>query len=192
MMMGYCFGKVFTITEGHKRKKVLLMSGAAIILFFIILRAWNVYGNPEHWSTQKNTFYTFLSFINTHKYPPSLLYMCMTIGPALLFLAWAGNKKNRLTRIITVYGRVPFFYYVLHFFLIHIIATMFYMARGHSLAEPRHTDSLLVPNFVVPGEGVPLWAVYLLWLMIVAMLYPVCKWFSEYKQTHKAWWLSYL
>jgi uncharacterized membrane protein len=109
MMLGYCFGRLFTKFEGVQRKKVLTWLGAGIVLFFIALRATNVYGDAQHWSTQKNATFTLFSFINTVKYPPSLLYMCMTIGPAILFVAWWGTVKNGFTRFVTVYGRVPFF-----------------------------------------------------------------------------------
>src|SRR5688572_19853640 len=118
MIVGYCFGKVFCSKEGAARRKMLTWIGLSVILLFIILRATNEYGDPSDWAQQKNTMFTFLSFLNTHKYPPSLLYMSMTIGPAILFLAWVGNVKTWLTRVITVYGRVPFLYYILHFFLL--------------------------------------------------------------------------
>lgn len=192
MMVGYCFGKLFKLYEGEQRKKVLTWIGISTILFFIILRAANIYGNPEPWTVQKNGVFTFLSFIDTHKYPPSLLYMCMTIGPAILFIAWLGNIKNGLTRFITVYGRVPFFYYVLHFYLIHVLTTLAFLSRGHSLTEKIKSAQGLDIKFLVPGEGYSLWVVYAVWLFVVLALYPACKWFSEYKKTHTQWWLSYL
>jgi uncharacterized membrane protein len=192
MMLGYCFGRLFTAYEGRERRRVLTWLGLGIILFFIVLRATNLYGNPEPWTVQKNGMFTFLSFIDTHKYPPSLLYMCMTIGPAILFIAWAGHVKNGLTRFITVYGRVPFFYYVLHFYLIHLLATLAFLSRGHSLTEKLQTPPGFDLKFVVPGEGYPLWVVYAVWIFVVLCLYPACKWFSEYKKTHRQWWLSYL
>ena len=199
MIMGYCFGKLFTVYEGLKRKKILTWLGVGIILFFIALRLTNYvgsrfhYGDPFLWSTQKNSLYTFLSFMNLQKYPPSLLYMCATIGPAILFVAWFGEIKSKFSKIITVYGRVPFLYYVLHFFLIHAVAAVFYLSRGHSFAEGVKPQTGFLPNFMSPQEGVSLAAVYLIWILIVASLYPVCKWFSDYKQSHREkWWLSYL
>jgi uncharacterized membrane protein len=195
MMLGYCFGKLFTKFEGVQRRKVLTALGLGIILFFIVLRATNWYGDAQHWSTQKNGVFTVLSFINTVKYPPSLLYMCMTIGPAILFIAWWGNVKNGAIKFITVYGRVPFFYYVLHFTLLHVLATAAFFMRGHSFAEATQSSKgapFPPPNFTVPGEGYSLWVVYAIWIFVFVSLYPLCKWFSEYKQTHKQWWLSYL
>ena len=194
MMLGYCFGKLFTMYEGINRKKVLTWLGVGTILFFIALRATNAYGDAQHWSAQKNRLFTFFSFINTVKYPPSLLYMCMTIGPAILFVAWMGSIKNSLTKFITVYGCVPFFYYVFHFYLIHALSAIFFLLRGHSFTEGVYTDpnAPFSFNFTVPGEGYSLWVVYAVWLFVVLLLYPLCKRFGNYKRTHKQWWLSYL
>jgi hypothetical protein len=179
--------------ESGQRTKMLVMLGLGLLVLFAILRAPNIYGDPQHWTSQKNGLYSFLSFMNVQKYPPSLLYMCATIGIGLLILAAMGNIRNWFTRFITVYGRVPFLYYVLHFFLIHLVSAIFYLARGHSFAEgvqPKQGGFL--PNFVDPTQGVSLFWVYVIWLCIVISLYPVCKWFSEYKKRHKDWWLSYI
>lgn len=192
MLLGYCFGRLFTMYEGVQRRKVLTATGVGVILFFIALRATNLYGDPSPWATQKNALFTFFSFINTTKYPPSLLYMCMTIGPAILFLAWTENVKNGVTKVITVYGRVPFFYYLLHFYLIHLLALAFSLFRGHSFAEGAAGAPNIPFKFIFPGEGVSLGVTYLIWLGVVVALYPLCKWFSDYKQSHKQWWLSYL
>jgi uncharacterized membrane protein len=193
MMLGYCFGKLFTKYEGAQRRRILTQLGLGIILFFLALRATNLYGDALHWSKQKNGVFTVLSFINTVKYPPSLLYMCMTIGPAILFVAWWANTKNAVTKFITVYGRVPFFYYILHFFLIHLLSMAAFFARGHSFADGiRAGQGGIAFNFLIPGEGYSLWVVYGVWIFVFVSLYPLCKWFSEYKQTHKQWWLSYL
>ena len=116
--------------------------------------------------------------------------MCVTIGPALLFLAWAGNAKNWFTRFFTVFGRVPFFYYVLHFYVLHLVSAALFMARGHSFSEGINSPTSF--RFLIPGEGYGLGIVYLVWIAVVLALYPLCKWFSDYKQRHKDWWLSYL
>ncbi|MEJ7828560.1 MAG: heparan-alpha-glucosaminide N-acetyltransferase domain-containing protein [Segetibacter sp.] len=192
MLLGYCFGKIFTKYEGKQRRKLLIQLGLGIILFFIALRATNVYGDPRDWANQQTSLLTLFSFVNTTKYPPSLLYMCMTIGPALLFLAAADKIKNRLAGIITVYGRVPFLYYILHFYLLHFLAMILFLARGHSFAEGWKPNPQFPFKFIVPGEGYSLAVVYIVWILVVAALYPVCKWFSNYKINHKKWWLSYL
>ncbi len=190
MMLGYCLGRLFMDDEG-KRKKRLLSLGLLIIGLFIVLRAFDIYGDPFKWSEQKNVLFTFMSFLNTTKYPPSLLYLCMTIGPALVFLALA-KGNSRLAKIITVYGRVPFLYYVLHFYLIHLVSSLLFLSRGHSFAEGWNGIPGFPFKFVFPGEGYSLGIVYLVWILIVAALYPVCKWFGEYKRKNKQWWLSYL
>jgi len=194
MMLGYCFGKFFVQYEEVQRKKILLWLGLGVIAFFIVLRYVNKYGDPDPWPTQRNAGVTFLSFMNVHKYPPSLLYMCATVGIGILFLAIVGHKKNWLTRFITVYGRVPFLYYVLHFFLIHFISAICFLARGHSYAEGLKMHPEVMPaKFIAAGEGYSLFAVYIIWICIVVSLYPICKWFSEHKQNNKGkWWLSYL
>jgi uncharacterized membrane protein len=195
MMMDYCFGILFLSTEGARRKKMLITLGLGLFLFFVVLRYTDSYGNPFGWKTQKNFLYTFLDFMNVQKYPPSLLYTCATIGPALIFLAFTGNVKNGLTRFMTVYGRVPFFYYILHFYLIHLICMILFLTRGHSFSEgvhPGNSTGFFMPNFIIPGEGYSLLIVYGLWLFVVLSMYPLCKWFSRYKQNHKNWWLSYL
>jgi hypothetical protein len=171
---------------------VLTILSGALILLFVLLRAGNTYGDPDPWSVQKTTLYSFFSFINVHKYPPSLLFMCATIGPALLFLAWVGNAGSRLARAITVYGRVPFFYYILHFYVLHAICVVLFLTRGHSFSEGLKGAPGSPFKFIIPGEGYNLWVVYLIWLAVVIALYPLCKWYSDYKKTHKQWWLSYL
>jgi len=192
MIAGYCFGKIFTTYEGVQRRKILTWLGFGVILFFIALRATNLYGDAQHWSVQKNPVFTVLSFIDTVKYPPSLLYMCMTIGPAILFLAWAGKTKTAVSKFITVYGKVPFFYYVLHFYLIHLLSATAFFLRGHSFKEGLVMAPNSISKFLIPGEGYSLAIVYIVWAFVVAALYPLCRWFSRYKQTHKQWWLSYL
>ncbi|HUQ97542.1 MAG TPA: heparan-alpha-glucosaminide N-acetyltransferase domain-containing protein [Chitinophagaceae bacterium] len=192
MLLGYGFGKLFTSYEGAPRRKIITLLGLSLIAFFILLRATNIYGNGAPWSVQKNALYTLLSFINTRKYPPSLLYMCMTLGPALLLLAWIGPAKNKLAQAITVYGRVPFFYYVVHFYLIHAISALLSFTRGHTFADGIFKGLGFLPNFIYANEGYSLSFVYGMWAFIVLAMYPLCRWFSQYKKTHTQWWVSYL
>jgi uncharacterized membrane protein len=192
MMLGYCFGKLYTTFEGAQRNRVLLYTGLSIIAFFIVMRAIDAYGNPEKWSAQKNFLYSVFSFIDTRKYPPSLLFMCMTIGPAIVFLSFAGAAKSRLSKFITVFGKVPFFYYILHFYLIHLVSMALFFTRGHAWKDGSQLAEKGLFNFVIPGEGYSLAIVYLVWAGVILALYPVCKWYSDYKRDHKQWWLSYL
>ena len=191
MMLGYCLGKVLRNDNEGYRKKFLVITGLSTILLFIVLRYINVYGDPFPWTKQPTVFRTFLSFINSNKYPPSLFFMSMTIGPALLLLAWWDHVQNAFTKIVSVYGRAPFFYFVVHFFILHLLTTITYFVRGHSYAEGM-ADQVFT-KFVKAGEGFSLTVVYLIWITIVIALYPLCKWYDNYKTKHKEKkWLSYL
>ena len=193
MLLGFCAGKIYSPKTDRKwRKKFLLNTGAAVTVFYIVLRWMNSYGNPYQWEIQNNSVFTVLSFLNVHKYPPSLLFMCMTIGPALIFLSLAENLNNRLTRIISVYGSVPFFYYLLHFYILHLLCMILFVSRGHAIDE--HTPDVFgIPfHYLIVGEGYSLKIVYVIWICTVLALYPLCKWFSEFKKRKKYWWLSYM
>jgi uncharacterized membrane protein len=192
MVLGYCFGRLLTSTEGEQQRKTLLWMGAGIIAVFIGLRLLDIYGDPDVLTSTTKPLDSSYIFLNTNKYPPSLLFMCMTIGPSILFIAFFQNAGGRIVRFISVYGRVPFFYFILHFTLIHIVSMIFFLARGHSIKDGLNNDVML-PNFIKAGEGTSLLVVYLIWLAIVAVLYPLCRWYDRYKQSHKEkWWLSYL
>ena len=191
MMLGYCLGKVLRNDNAAYRKRFLVIAGLSTIALFIVLRAINIYGDPFRWSEQPTGFRTFLSFINTSKYPPSLFFISMTIGPALLLLAWWDTIQNAFTRIVSVYGRVPFFYFVVHFFILHLFTTITFFLRGHTYAEGM-ADQVFT-KFVKPGEGFTLTTVYMIWIAVVIALYPLCKWYDNYKTKHKEKkWLRYL
>lgn len=194
MLLGYCTGVFFTPKfTAEQRRKILLRLGIGLLVFFLVVRFINMYGDPFPWTAQRNFLVTFLSFIKVHKYPPSLLYMSVTIGPALLFLALIKQVQNKLTNILQVYGRTAFFYYLLHFYAAHIICGILFFSRGHSWQqafEAAKKDPFL---FGIAGEGYSLGVVYLMWACLVISLYPLCKWYAAYKTNHKEkWWLSYL
>lgn len=194
MMLGYAAGRWFSPNvEEHQRKKILLGTGSALILFFIVIRMLNVYGDPLAWSAQKNSLYSILSFLKVNKYPPSLLYLCITIGPALLLLAWMENWRNTFSRAMIVFGRTAFFYYIIHLYLIHVLATIAYFWRGHQFSELKQHAGQTPFLFVLPGEGFGLIGVYAVWLFVIVLLYPLCRRYDRYKSAHKEkWWLSYL
>ncbi len=193
MMLGYCFGAFYKPSvEPAVRKRMLMYWGTGLILFFVALRFTNLYGDPVPWSAQQTPFYTFMSFLNTYKYPPSLLFLCMTIGPSLLFLAAFEGMKNKATEWVSVFGRVPFLYYVVHLYLIHFISMLLFLSRGHSLSE-QTPDIFGIPfKFMIVGEGYSLTITYLIWIGVVIVLYPLCKWFSDVKRRKRSVWLSYL
>lgn len=193
MILGYCFGRVFTNYNEQARNRILLRTGIALLLLFVIFRFAGVYGDPLPWSKQKNLLYTFLSFMNVQKYPPSLLYMCATIGPVLILFSFIKNTTGNLSKIFIVYGRVPMFYYILHFCTLTIIRIILYLSRGHSVEEGMTGVPGLPFKFVQPGEGYDLWVAYAWWIAVVAALYPLCRWYDRYKTTHpEKKWLSYL
>jgi len=193
MLVGYCSGKIITTYNPPQRNKILIGTGVGLLLLFVALRAANVYGDPSHWSQQRNGTYTFLSFMNVTKYPPSLLYAAVTLGCAFIFLGLVKKTSGWISNIIIVYGRVPFFYYILHFYLLHSIAIILYLQRGHTMAEGIKGVPNLPFKFAIPGEGYSLGIVYLVWIAVVIALYPLCKWYDNYKRNHREkWWLSYL
>ncbi len=190
MFLGYWFGKIYTAMNVQERKKILFNSGFVLISLFIILRYINLYGDPAQWSRQNSGLFTFLSFINVTKYPPSLEYSCITLGPALIALGMLEHFRGKLAGIFRIYGRVPFFYYVLHLYLIHVICVIFFFASGYRIKDITDKQA---PFFFRPLHfGFDLWVVYAIWIFVVAVLYFPCKWFNKYRSTHYKWWLSYL
>ncbi len=192
MMLGYSLGKLFqNDVDAAYRRKTLVSLGLIVTAAFVIIRFTNLYGDPVPWSSQpRGSVYTFLSFLNLNKYPPSLLFICMTIGPALLVLAWLEKIQNRFTGIMNIYGRVPMLYYVLHFYLIHIITVIVFYAQGFSSKDIISANN---PFFFKPnGIGFNLLGLYAVWMLVVIILFPVCKKFADYKASHKQWWLSYI
>ncbi|MGK2864957.1 MAG: DUF1624 domain-containing protein [Chitinophagaceae bacterium] len=193
MMLGFCTGIFFKSNYSpEQRRKIFISIGSLLIVIFIALRSMNIYGDPYPWMVQKNGFFTFLSFINVHKYPPSLLFLCITIGPAFFLLAFFEKIKNAFTGIIRIYGRAAFFYYILHLYLIHLLDMIFFFIRGYNLEEATNTGQFPF-YFVVPGEGFGLAGVYVVWAFVVVTLFPLCKRYNTYKTHHKEKrWLSYL
>ncbi|HCL04644.1 MAG TPA: hypothetical protein DHW64_01155 [Chitinophagaceae bacterium] len=189
MLLGYCMGAWYVKEfDAAKRKRLLLGWGLTTIAAFFILRWVNVYGDLVPWSTQKDNTMTIISFFNVTKYPPSLLYLCMTLGPALLLLIWLEKVKAGWTNVVSVYGRVPMFYYLLHFFTIHVLCIIAFFAVGRPLSDMAAGNFAFRPN----DFGFTLPIVYLIWIAVVAGLYPLCKRYDTFKQHNKRWWTGYL
>jgi uncharacterized membrane protein len=193
MALGYYFGAFYEKSyDPAKRKKLFNWIGSIALLLFVILRYTNFYGDPKPFVHFGTTAQDLISFLNPTKYPPSLLYLLMTLGAAFLFLANTEKLKGRVVQFFCTFGRVPFFYYILHLYLIHIIAIVFAQLTGFGW------EKMILPTWVsmVPGlkgYGVSLGFVYLIWAGIIFALYPLCKKYDVYKQAHKEkWWLSYL
>jgi uncharacterized membrane protein len=193
MILGYCLGKIFeNHVDAEKRKKYLWRGGVSLLLLFIIVRTLNGYGDPMPWgSHHRGGFFTFLSFINVNKYPPSLDFLSLTLGIGMLLLLMFENLQNKLTTVFNIYGRVPFFYYVLHFYIIHLIAVIIFFINGFASSQIVTPGS---PFFFRPPElGYGLIGVYVIWIIVVLILYPMCKKYDIYKTSHikLKWWLRY-
>jgi len=193
MTLGYWFGNFCTRQyEASERKRIFVWIGSSTILLFIILRFINGYGDLLHWSKMPSTLLTIFSFVNTLKYPPSLLFILMTLGPAILFLAYTENVNSRISQIISVYGRVPLFYYLMHFLILHLMAMIAAQLTGFGWYA-MVLDQPVTDEPKLKGYGFSLGVTYLFWISVVVILYPLCKWYDRYKQSHKEkWWLSYL
>lgn len=194
MMLGYCFGIFFSEKyTADQRRSIVIRLGLGLIGLFVILRFINIYGDPYPWTAQKTGLLSFLSFMKVHKYPPSLLYLCATIGPALLVMALVERIKNRFTNIMVTFGRTAFFYYIIHLYLIHLLSAISFFIKGHTVKEAMDSIPNLPFLFVLPGQGYGLAMVYGVWAFVIIALYPLCKWYDRYKTAHKEkWWLSYL
>jgi uncharacterized membrane protein len=189
MLTGFAAGRWFE-KPAQERKRLFLWFGPTVLGLFVLLRAVNIYGDPVKWSVQKSTIFTLLSFLNVNKYPPSLLFTLVTIGGLLLVLAAAEQRDNRITRVLIVYGRAPLFYFVAHLFLIHLIMFVVVFAQGY------HPSDLQFGPFQFgrppAGDGLPLWAVYAIWIAVVIVMYPLCRWYGRYKASHpEKTWLRY-
>jgi uncharacterized membrane protein len=195
MSAGFCFGRVFLL-EPARRQKIILITGCASTAAFIILRAINHYGDSEKWSRQHSAIYTLLSFLNCTKYPPSLLYLLMTLGPALIVLALFDRRRFSMNNPLIVFGRVPLFYFIAHFYLIHLLSFLTTWIRYGTQSHPilfSSPPAMGGPEKLFPADfGYPLWVIYAVWLFVVISLYPLCRWYANIKASRADWWLSYL
>lgn len=191
MFIGYSIGALFQSDFPiQQRKRLLLSAGIAVLAAFVFLRWINHYGDPQPRKLFPESYQSILSFLNTSKYPPSLQFMCMTIGPALVLLSLLESSGGKLSQFARTYGKVPFFYYVLHFYLLHLLLVILFFASGYTTNEIANPA---IPFYFRPlnyGYGLPV--VYLIWILVVLSLYYPCRWFGHYRQNHHDWWLSYL
>jgi uncharacterized membrane protein len=189
MAVGYGCGPLWLLDPGRRRRRLAGLGGA-LLLLFVLLRATNLYGDPRPWTLQQTNWFTLLSFVNCTKYPPSLLFVLMTLGPALLALAWFDRPAGPLGRWFVVFGRVPLFYYLLHVPVIHALALVVAWAQYGEVGFLLHHPAGSAPDHAPPGYGLP--GVYVAWLVVVGLLYPVCWWFANVKRRRRDGWLSYL
>jgi uncharacterized membrane protein len=190
MATGYALGSVYRRDE-VSRRRFLIRTGVAATAAFLIVRAINVYGDPSPWAHQTTFTKTLMSFFAVSKYPPSLSFLLMTLGPGLIFLGLAdGKARNAITEFFIAFGRVPFFFYVLQWITAHALALIASVVAG------KPTDYLFSNLAFSPpppaGTGFGLGTVYALWILGVLLLYPLCRWFAGVKARRRDWWLSYI
>ena len=193
MLLGFCFGRLYSPSfTTEQRRKMLLQIGVAATVLFVILRGINIYGDPVPWSSQKDGLYTFMSFLNCTKYPPSLLYLLMTLGPVITVLAFIDNKNFSFSNPFVVLGRVPMFFYILHFYLLHSVSVMLFLQKKN--LHLSDLDFHFSKSFggLTPEAGYSLPWAFVAWISVILLLFPLCYWYNQYKSTHRHWWLSYL
>ena len=188
MAVGYGFGETF-LKEAHERKKYLLQIGLAISILFLVVRGINIYGDPHPWSQQKNLTFTIMSFLNCEKYPPSLSFMLMTLGPAITLLGVFEGVRGWKKKFLLPFGRTPLFFYLIHIPLIHLLSVLF-------TSKPALDSTFIYRGYehtaLPTGYGFDLPVIYLIWIIVVLGLYPLSKWYAELKSQRKYKWLSYL
>jgi len=192
MALGYVMGSLYTEYQSKERTSLLMKFGIYSVLAFIILRLTNFYGEPNHFAIQEKISFSVMALFNTTKYPPSLLYLLMTIGPSLILLSIIEKYKNKITDFFIVFGKVPLFYYFSHVFLIHITAIIFLIIENKDYNIMLNMTPFLPNQYQLMEYGYPLWVVYLVWVIVILILYPICNKYMKYKSNSKKWWLSYL
>lgn len=186
MALGYAIGPYF-VGAKPERSKRLLQTGALLAISFLLLRIANLYGEPVGWCPHQNMTATLISFFNVTKYPPSLQFLLMTLGPALMLLGGFERFTGRVAGILVTIGRVPFFFYVVHLYLIHAVAVSIGLWQGFSV----HDMAVIFLDY--PADfGISLGEVYVVWIITVLAMYPACAWFSGIKARRREWWLQYL
>lgn len=186
LALGYGIGPLFS-GENPSRPRTLLKAGALLTGAFFVFRLLNLYGDPNTWHTHDTLAGTLVDFFDVTKYPASLHYLLMTLGPVLMLLGAFERTQGRVADALTTIGRVPFFYYVVHIYLIHALAFVVALIQGIPLGKVAVLFIYYPANF-----GIGLGLVYLVWIAVVLTLYPVCHWFAGVKRQKHVWWLSYL
>ena len=193
MPLGYYFGELYRPSVDSKsRFKKLIQLGLVLTLSFFVLRFINLYGDPYFWENEGSLGFTVMSFFNITKYPPSLFYLLLTIGPTMVFLAFSEKWKGAFFDKLIVIGRVPMFFYIIHIYVIHLLAFIAAYLTGFKFSD-MVIDVWVTMQPELQGYGFGLWVVYLIWIILIIALYPICSWYNHYKSNNRdKWWLSYL
>jgi uncharacterized membrane protein len=192
MALGYGSGSLF-LQPAEKRDRTLFVLGGAMIALFLVLRGFNLYGDPAPRMPREESVRSVMAFLNVRKYPPSLHYVLVTLGIASLLIPLLARLRGPAARVLITFGAVPFFFYVVHIYVVHALAIAANAALGRDVSG-------MFNFFVTVGRapeqylhlGFPLAGVYVAWIVVLVLLYPLCRWWGEVKRTRKDWWLSYL
>lgn len=187
MALGFVLADVYRWDDG-RRRRFLVGAGVAATLLFIALRGANGYGNAQPWTIQRSPALTVASFLNVTKYPPSLHFLLMTLGPTLVALALLERVRGRASEWLALYGSVPFFFYVVHIFVAHAVGVAIAFLQGGVL---RRIPAVIDPGSLPAWYGLPLPGVYVAWMLVVVLMYPICRWFARLKRQRDDWWLRY-
>ena len=186
MLLGFGVSMLFE-RPPEARNRALLRWGLVITAAFVVLRFIDGYGEPNHWQSHALGAATLIDFLNTTKYPPSLMFLLMTLGPAAIFCAYADRMRGFFKDMFVMLGRVPFAFYVAHFYLLHVLSVLLGTLQGF-----RPEQLMTFPLFYPQGYGVSLPVVYAVWALVIALLYPFCRWVAGVKSRNRSWWLSYV
>ena len=190
MALGYGLGWVFVSPH---RDRLIAKLALGMLALFAVLRWLNVYGDPQPWMPQVTAVQTAMSFFNVQKYPPSLLYVCVTLAPMLMLVPVFDRMRGPVTGFFRTFGSVPLMAYVAHLYVLHLVALSAHAAAGHNVDGMFNSihDIFLTPA-VFADTSFPLWVVYVAWITVLAIIYPLCRWWSGVKRRRRDWWLSYL
>jgi uncharacterized membrane protein len=197
MAAGYAFGRVVTL-DSARRRRACLAIGLGAIALFLVLRGFNLYGDPRPWSPPQprpdgsSGMPALFSFLNTSKYPASLLFLLMTLGPTIALIPALERARGALARVVATFGRAPFFFYALHIPLIHLLALAVSKIRLGTVSPWLFTNHPMGNPEPPAGYVWSLGMLYLVWAIAITLLYPACRWFAELKARRRDWWLSYL
>lgn len=181
LLLGFGLGSIFE-KESSPRKKIFFQLGGMALIGFLLLRWLNIYGDPSPWAKQDSFTKTILSFLNTSKYPPSLLYSLMTLGVLWVLLAWVDQINNGITKFLAIYGKVPLFFYIIHWYIIHPIMFGMLFSQGYEWKNLPFGNMQFGRPATLSGWSLEI--VYLVWMLVIIIMYPMCKWYSKYKMQH--------
>jgi uncharacterized membrane protein len=181
------------LLDGRRRARVLVTVGFSLIAAFLVLRYFNLYGDPHPWVPQGDAGRTLMVFFAVEKYPPSLLYVCATLGPVLAAIPLIERWKGAAARVLLTFGSVPFFAYLAHLYIAHVLTILAAAVYGANISGQFNvlSKAMFAPE-TMAGTGLPLYVTYVVWALVLAILYPLCRWFSALRRRRSDWWLGYL